>query len=225
MANLIADFFPLAIGVAFSSAPVIALILILFGRHARRNGPAFMFGWMAGIGVVGGLALLLANAGRISAGGGSLRLAYSIQFLFGLALLILAFRGWQQRARRGDAQELPDWMTSLDGFSTRRIFWLGVTLADANLKNLFLTIAAAMMISEAHLSNIQSWFALAVFVGLSSITIIAPVIYFLLAQESAEEKLSGWKSWLVNNNTNIQILLCLVFGIILSVTGFRGLIS
>ena len=159
LGNLIADFFPLAIGVAFSSAPIIALIFVLFGRHARRNGPAFMFGWMAGIAVVGGLALLLANTGRISSGGGSLRLAYSIQFLFGMALLILAFRGWQQRARHGDAQELPDWMASLDAFSTRRIFGLGVTLADVNLKNLFLTIAAAMMISEARLNRIQSWVA------------------------------------------------------------------
>jgi hypothetical protein len=108
-----------------------------------------MYGWIAGIAVVGGLALLLANAGKISAGDGSFRLAYSIQFLFGLALLILAFRGWQQRAGRGDAQEPPDWMASLDIFSTRRILWLGVTLADANPKNLFLTIAAAMMISES----------------------------------------------------------------------------
>ncbi len=34
-----------AIGVAISPVPIIAVILVLFSRGARVNGPAFLAGW------------------------------------------------------------------------------------------------------------------------------------------------------------------------------------
>jgi len=44
MGSVIGDILAQAIGVAISPLPIIAVILMLFGKRARSNGPAFMLG-------------------------------------------------------------------------------------------------------------------------------------------------------------------------------------
>ena len=44
--------------VAASPVPVIAVILILFTPQARSNSVAFLFGWVLGLTVVGGIVLV-----------------------------------------------------------------------------------------------------------------------------------------------------------------------
>jgi hypothetical protein len=56
----IGEILPLAVGVAISPIPVIAVILMLFSDRARSKGLAFLLGWIAGI--AGGLGVLIAIA-------------------------------------------------------------------------------------------------------------------------------------------------------------------
>jgi hypothetical protein len=44
MDNLFGDLLLIAVGVAASPLAVIAVILLLFGAHGRRNGVAFVLG-------------------------------------------------------------------------------------------------------------------------------------------------------------------------------------
>jgi hypothetical protein len=44
---------PLAVGVALSPVPIIAVVLMPTTQRARANGPAFVLGWLVGLGVVG----------------------------------------------------------------------------------------------------------------------------------------------------------------------------
>jgi len=44
MGNVISAILPQAIGVAISSVPIIAVILMLFSQRARSNGSAFLLG-------------------------------------------------------------------------------------------------------------------------------------------------------------------------------------
>jgi hypothetical protein len=55
------ELLPLALGIAISPIPIIAIILMLITPKARSNGLAFLGGWMVGILAVGGLALVVAN--------------------------------------------------------------------------------------------------------------------------------------------------------------------
>ena len=61
MGEAIGDTLPLAIGVALSPVPIIAIVLMLGTPRARSNGPAFALGWIAGLTVVGGVVLALAS--------------------------------------------------------------------------------------------------------------------------------------------------------------------
>jgi heme/copper-type cytochrome/quinol oxidase subunit 4 len=223
MGKILGDILPQAIGVAISPIPIIAVILMLFSKRARSNGLAFMFGWIIALAVVGGVVLVLANAGKISAGGTPTTLSYVIKLVIGLLFLFLAYRNWEKRPAPGEEAQLPAWMASLDSFTSGKSFGMAALLAGVNPKNLGLTLAAALTISQAGLSGTQSSIALLVFVILASITVAVPVLYYLIAGASAEKMLNGWKSWLTANNGTVMFVLFLILGVKLIGDGLGGL--
>lgn len=83
---------PLAIGVAISPVPIIAVILMLFSQRARSNGTAFLVCWVLALVVVGSIVLILANVGKISAGGAPSTLAYVLKLLLGLLYILMSIR-------------------------------------------------------------------------------------------------------------------------------------
>ena len=62
MGEAIGEVLPVAVGVAVSPVPIIAVILMLVTARARVNGPAFIVGWLLGLAAVGAIvmAVLLA---------------------------------------------------------------------------------------------------------------------------------------------------------------------
>ena len=61
MGEAVGQILPLAVGVALSPVPIIAVILMLVTPQARVNGPAFVLGWLVGLGAVGVIVLALAS--------------------------------------------------------------------------------------------------------------------------------------------------------------------
>jgi hypothetical protein len=98
-------------------------------------------------------------------------------------------------------------------------------LAGVNPKNLGLTLAAALTIAQDGLSSAQPWIALVVFVILSSISVAAPVLYYLAAGAATEKTLTSWKAWLTANNATVMIVLFLVLGVKLVGDGLGGLLG
>jgi hypothetical protein len=225
MGSVIGSILPQAIGVAISPIPIIAVILMLFSKRARSNGLAFLAGWVLALAVVGAIVLLLAGAGKVSAGGTPSTLSYVIHLLLGLLLLFLAVRNWQKRPQEGETAEMPKWMATVDSFTAGRALGLSALLAGVNPKNLALALAAALSIAQAGLSGVQPWIALAVFVLLASLSVAAPVLYYLIAGPSAEKTLNTWKTWLTANNATVMFVLLLVLGVKLVGDGLGGLIG
>jgi hypothetical protein len=201
------------------------VILMLFSKRARSNGLAFLAGWVLALAVVGAIVLLLAGAGKVSAGGTPSTLSYVIHLLLGLLLLFLAVRNWQKRPQEGETAEMPKWMATVDSFTAGRALGLSALLAGVNPKNLALALAAALSIAQAGLSGVQPWIALAVFVLLASLSVAAPVLYYLIAGPSAEKTLNTWKTWLTANNATVMFVLLLVLGVKLVGDGLGGLIG
>ena len=69
MGQAIGGSLPLAVGIALSPIPIIAVVLMLTSRRARVNGPAFVLGWLAGLAIVGAIVLAVAGAGGGSKSG------------------------------------------------------------------------------------------------------------------------------------------------------------
>ena len=65
MDKAIGDIRPLAIGVAISPVPIIAIVFMLGTPRARANGPAFTAGLLAGLTIV----LVIASGNAIQSSG------------------------------------------------------------------------------------------------------------------------------------------------------------
>src|SRR5829696_6107156 len=114
----IGEILPLAIGVAISPVPIIAIVLVLGTARARSNGLAFALGWLAGLTIVGGALLALASGNSQENDGGPETWVSIVKLALGVLLLLLAARTW--RGGPGPDQEavMPKWMQAIDKFTT-----------------------------------------------------------------------------------------------------------
>jgi hypothetical protein len=69
MGQAIGASLPLAIGIAISPIPIIAVVLMLTTSRAKTNGPAFLLGWLLGLGIVGAIVLAIAGPAGASQSG------------------------------------------------------------------------------------------------------------------------------------------------------------
>ena len=223
MGQAIGDILPMAVGVAISPVPIIAIVLMLGTPRARSNGPAFTLGWLIGLSVAGGIVLALASGRADEDGGEPATWVSVVKLLFGVLFVLIAARTWHGRPREGDEAAMPKWMQAIDRFGAGKAFAMGVLLSALNPKNLALTIAAAAAIAQVGISTGEEIGALAVFILIGSLSILAPLaIYFALGDRAATI-LGDLKDWMAANNATIMTVLLLVLGAKLLGDGISGL--
>jgi hypothetical protein len=225
MGTTIGELLPLAIGIALSPLPIVAQILMLFGKRARSNGPAFMLGWVLALAIWGSILLVVADAGKLGGGGTPTVISSVIKLLLGLLFLFMAYSSWKSRPKPGEEPKLPAWMATLDSFSAGKSFGLAALLSGTNPKNLGLLASACILIAQGGLTGAQAWIVLAVFVALACISVIVPVLYYFIAGASAEKTLTGWKTWLAANNAKVMFVLLLILGAKLVDAGLGGFVG
>ena len=224
MQEVIGELLPLALGIAISPIPIIAIIVILMTPKARSNGLAFLLGWMAGLLIVGGIALVVADVAGLSTGSEAASQSQAvIKLVLGLLLLVVAARQWRSRPKPGEEASLPKWMQTLDTFTPVKSFGVAALLSGPNPKNLALNLAAMSIVATAGLSTANQVVALLVVVVIGSLTIIAPLVVYFAGGEKSTEILGGWKSWLSENNAATMAVLLLVLGVALVGQGISGL--
>jgi Sap-like sulfolipid-1-addressing protein len=223
MGRAIGEILPLAIGVAISPVPIIAVVLMLGTPRARSNGPAFALGWVAGLTFVGAVVLALASGNAQGDDGDPESWVSVLKLVFGLLFLLIAARTWHGRPRAGQEAAMPKWMQAIDTFTTGKSLGFGVVLSGVNPKNLALTIAAATAIAQTGISGGEAAGALAIFILLGSLSILTPVaIYFALGGRAAAI-LDDLKTWMAAHNAAIMTVLLLVLGAKLIGDGIAGL--
>ena len=222
MGEAVGQSLPLAIGVALSPVPIIAVVLMLTTPQARANGPAFVLGWLLGLGVVGGLVLALAGPGAADQGQPAAWVSW-LKLLLGLLLLVVAVRQFRGRPHEGEEAPLPKWMGAIDRFTPPQALGGGAALAGANPKNLLLAVGGAAAIAQTGIAGGQQAIAYAVFAVVGTLGVGTPVgIYFAMGKRSAE-LLGRLKDWMAHNNAVIMAVLCLVIGVKLVGDALGGL--
>jgi threonine/homoserine/homoserine lactone efflux protein len=212
MGQAIGEILPLAIGVAISPVPIIAIVLMLGTPRARSNGLAFALGWLAGLTIVGGALLALASGNSQENDGGPETWVSIVKLVLGVLFLLLAARTWRSRPKAGQEAAMPRWMQAIDTFTTGRSLVFGVLLSGVNPKNLALTIAAATTIAQTGISGGESAGALIVFILIGSLSILAPVGIYLALGARAAVILDELKDWMAGHNAAIMTVLLLVLG-------------
>jgi threonine/homoserine/homoserine lactone efflux protein len=212
MGAAVGDVLGLAAGVAVSPLPIVAIILMLVTPRGRANGTLFAVGWLAGLALLGTAVLLLADPADPTTDGEPAAWTGWLKLLLGVLALLAAARQWRSRPAEGVEPEMPKWMAGLDRLRPGGALGLGALLSAVNPKNGGLTIAAAASIAAAGLAAGQQGAALAIFVVVGSLGVLAPLVLYLTAGERAAGTLDGWKTWAGAHNAAIMAVLFLVFG-------------
>lgn len=222
MGEAIGAILALAVGVAISPVPIMAVILMLFTPAARSNGPAFVAGWVLGLAVVAAVVLLIFEPQNFARSGPA-NAASAVNLALGVVLLALSVRRWRGRPGPGELPTPPKWMGRIATFRTGRALGLGAVLAGLNPKNLVLTISAAVSVARFSLGSGETAGVMGVYLVIASLTVAIPVALLLIAPKKAEPILESWRTGLAEHAVMVGVTLFAVFGFLLVGKGIAGL--
>jgi threonine/homoserine/homoserine lactone efflux protein len=201
---------PSAIGIAISPIPIVAVILMLMSKRAVSNGLAFVTGWVLSILVVSGMVILFASS--VASSGNSDSSFNLVGLLLGFALLFLAVKQWNGRPLSGQKPKTPKWMNAIDKFTAPKSFGMAVLLAAVNPKNLLLIVSGAVIVATSDTSGWDESLLTLAFVVIASVSVVLPVVYYLLSPKTAVKMLQTSKQWLIGRNAVIMTVLLAVIG-------------
>jgi Sap, sulfolipid-1-addressing protein len=225
MGEAIGQALPMAVGIAISPVPIIAVILMLVTRQARVNGPAFVLGWLIGLSIIGILVIGVAGGVGASSGGAPATWILVLELVLGLLLLMVSMRQFRSRPHDGVAAPMPKWMGAIEGFTPAKALGAGALLSGLNPKNLLLAVGGAATIAQVDISTGQQAIAYVIFAVIGTIGVATPVVIFFALGDRAPALLDRMKTWMGQNNAVIMGILCLIIGVKLIGQAFGGLIA
>lgn len=223
MGQAIGGSLPLAVGIALSPVPIIAVVLMLTSRRAKLNGPAFVLGWLIGLGVVGAIVLAISGSGGASTSGAPATWVSWAKIVLGVLLLLVAIRQYRSRPRENEEPQMPKWMATIDRTTPIAALGLAAVLSGANPKNLLLAVGGAAAIAGTGIGGGQQAIAYLVFALIGTLGVGVPVVIYFAMGERSEKLLAGLKDWMSAHNAVIMTVLCLVIAAKLIGDGISGL--
>ena len=201
-----------AAAVAVSPIAIVAIIVILATSSGRLNGPLFTLGWLLGLAGLGAIMLAVGGPGGASAHHHPATWVGALKLALGVLLVLFGCREWRRRPKDASQAQLPSWMAAIDRFTPPKILALGLALAAANPKNAPLAIASGASISSAGIPVSQQIAALAIFVVIASLGVLAPLAIYLIMGERAKKMLGSWRDWAAQHNAAVMAVLFFVLG-------------
>ncbi len=202
--------FPIALGIAASPWPIIALMILLLTPKSISNSYAFLLGWFVGLMGVGLLVLhspgLSTDAGEPSKLMGWIRLGLGATFLIFSLLLV------RDMIQNKDRPDTPKWIEKVDSYGFFQALMIGFMLSGLNFKNASMVVTGAASIGSSGLSNQQELVVLFLFCVICSIGVLLPHTIFVLFRKKAERIFGKLKFWLLKNRVLILLLILVVFG-------------
>jgi hypothetical protein len=225
MGEAIGGSLPLAVGIALSPIPIIAVVLMLTSHRAKVNGPLFVLGWLIGLGVVGAIVLPLAGAGGASSSGTPAAWVSWVKIGLGVLLLLVAARQFRSRPRGDEQPQMPKWMATIDDTKPLAALGLAAVLAGANPKNLLLAVAGAAAIAGTGIPGGQQAIAYLIFAVIGTLGVGIPVVLYFAMGTRSDKPLAALKDWMTAHNAVIMSVLCLIIAAKLIGDAISGLIG
>lgn len=224
MGQVVGELLPLAVGVAISPIPIIAVILMLLAPRARGTSAGFLAGWLLGIAGATTVFLLLAGTLDMGSSDSTSAAASWIKLALGVLLLGLAARQWRGRPSPGEQPTMPKWMAAIDRFTAVKAAGLGVLLSAVNPKNLLLSAAAGATIAGGNLSAAGDVWSVVLFTAIAASTVAVPVLGYAVARKRMAGPLQALHGWLTMHSGAVMATVLLVIGVVLLGKGLGGLL-
>lgn len=224
---MIGKLVPLALGIAASPIPLLAVLIMLTSKRAVKNAVLLIFGWVLVMMTIG-LGGMLIFAGRefrgIGGAGGHVDDVANI--IVGAVLLVLAVVRFVQ-IRKGVAKGrgVSRLLDSLDRMKPANAVLLGVLTVVLNPKNILVTLSGVGLILASGRGFGSSLLALVLLVAIATSSLALPLAVYVVAPRRSAEMLSSWKDWLLKHNLEVVAYLLLLLGLLLSALGIMGLLG
>jgi MFS family permease len=214
----------LALGVAASPLPAVAILVALLTRRARLSSVTMLAGWV--LGVVFALAIAIAFAGRIQPPGAGLDLWWEGAFsvLLGVGLLMTGILSRRARKRASVPLPPPAWIKSVDNLSPVAGAVVVFLNATTSPKNLALAITAGrVLVSKGTLATQAP--AVVLYVAIASLTIALPVFAYFVGGERSTAVIERWKRSVEDNAAVVMEIMLLVLGFAMTARGIYNLLG
>jgi threonine/homoserine/homoserine lactone efflux protein len=222
MGQAIGDSLPLAIGVAISPVPIIAIILMLLSKRSGPNSASFLVGWIVGVALVLSVVVAVAGTATLESSTGPSAGVSWIKIALGVLLLLVGVRDWRKRPRGDEEPTLPKWLTTIESITPVKSGGLGLLLSAVNPKNLLLLVGGGVAIAQGATTTGDKVVAMIVFIVIAISTVALPVILNLTMGDKARAILDSLNGWLKANNATVMAVLILVIGFVLVGKGISG---
>jgi hypothetical protein len=211
---LLLQIIPVAVGIAVNPVPIIAALIMAGTRRPVANGGAFVAALVVVMALFGGVVLVLVPTSTIGGGGAAEGYIEAAWLLVGLgfvaAFVVVAVR--KPAPGRGDRE--PRWMALIE-----RMGPAGAAIVGVLLVNYEMQAPALADILHAHLSLVQAFVALTVFIAIAASTPAVPLALSIAAPGRVLAAMGPVKTWLTAHNRPILLAVFGVVGVIYTIKG------
>lgn len=216
---------PLAIAVALSIFPVLAVILLLLSDRAVKGSVAYAVGWTLGILV---LVSAFAAIARLIPAAESDQLPTWVHYVEIVVGAVLVAEGTRQaileRRKASVATTPPHWVEVATSLGPGRAFAFGL-LMNVRPKNLALTLAAGLAIGAAPITPVAGGGLVLLFTVIGVSTVVGFVVAYLLGRERLRPLLNRLNTWLLSNASLVLKLSVVLIGLLLIAVGISALVT
>ncbi|HXX88989.1 MAG TPA: GAP family protein [Acidimicrobiales bacterium] len=213
----------MAIGIAITPLAIAAVLFLLATPRARANGPAFLVGWLVGLGVVGGAVLIVLGSTHASHGGAPRPWVGWMKIALGVSLIVVAAAELVRRPTAAPSGTRPRWAERLETVRPPVALGFGAAFAGARPKNIILIVAGATAIAQTGISARMQGIAYAVFAAIATIGVAVPIVIYFAKGDDASETLHRLEQWMRVHSAPVISVLCLLVGVDLIGLGVSAL--
>jgi len=216
---------PLGVGVAFSSVPIMAMIVILLSPRGQVSGITYLVGYGVGLAVVtvgftaGIRALPEGDAQPSSFWIGIAEIVIGASFVI---FAVLSFVRTRRRLRGAAIVRMPAWLRRAGELGPVSSFAVGLVL-NVRPKALVIATAAALALNSAELTPVAWAVDTAIYLVIGLSTVAAPVIVVWRSGERARAVLERARDWLEHNSYIVTSIVVIMVGVVLIGDGLTRL--
>ena len=202
---MVADLALLGLGIALQPFRLSAFILILSTKDGTKKGLGFVLGWLACLVLVIAAVVLITGGRPVRFHTLPATLVQLAKLALGIALIVMAAL---QSRKRGPPRILKVLLTRLDTMSP----WTAALIAVI-VQPWTLVAAGAVTVTQARLSGVADYLAMAVFCLLATSSYAVLELYAVRAPDAASTRLVTLRTWLDAHGDQVIIVVFLVLGL------------